>query len=301
MHSRRISRDRSTSEAEFWDGFDIQLARKTGWTSAGDLGYWAFQKMCDGRYTDIVDLILEMMEIPRTQPLRGLVLGCGDMAGEHVMFMNPQLPIAEVDAYDVSSQSIARGRRLTDEKGLTVNYVVTDVNQVHLPPNRYALVVVFHAYHHFQAVEHVAQQINRALMPGGVFYTWDYIGRPKLQFTPRQLYFAQMMLELLPTKYRHELDGRVRERVESVPEMSLSPDEAVCSDRIPAAIGRHLAVKWQYNWAGLLHPLLEGIAFNFTDAQEDQSLLRFLFDLDFALCQTGEVEPNFTVTLATKR
>jgi hypothetical protein len=93
----------------------------------------------------------------------------------------------------------------------------------------------------------------------------------------------------------------VKDGAHSVPPDQLSPDEAIHSDEILPAIATHLNVVWQYNWGGLLYPLLEGIAFNFTDSPEDQTLLRFLFDLDYALCQAGEIEPNFTITLATKR
>jgi ubiquinone/menaquinone biosynthesis C-methylase UbiE len=257
--------------------------------------------MCDGQYPDIIDLISDTIKIPRTQPWRGLVLGCGDMVGEHSMFINPELPFAEVDAYDVSPKSVERARQLTDEKGLKVNYYVADVNQVELPHNRYTLVVIFQSFHHFEQIDHVARQINQALLPGGVFYTSDYIGPCKLQFTDRQLSYAQTMLQLLPTRYRRELDGKVRQRIQRVPPDVLSPDEAICSDQILPAMVQHMDVIWRYNWAGLLYPLLEGIAFNFTTSSEDLSFLKFLFNLDYALCQAGEVEPNFTITLATKR
>ena len=290
-----------STEAAFWNQVDIDLARGTAWTSAADFGYWILQKRSDGRHSGIVDLIFDMIKSPRTQPLRGLVLGCGDMTGEHTVFTNPKLPFAEIDAYDASSESIERARQLTDEKGLKVNYHVADVNHVELPRSRYALVVVHHAFHHFERIDHVAQQINRALLTGGIFHTCDYVGPCKLQFTERQLFYAQMMLQLLPAKYRRELDGKIRQHVQSVPPDTLSPDEAICSDQILPAVARHLHVIWQCNWAGLLYPLLEGIAFNFTTCDEDRSLLRFLFTLDCALCQTGEIEPNFTITLATKR
>jgi hypothetical protein len=86
-----------------------------------------------------------------------------------------------------------------------------------------------------------------------------------------------------------------------VPPDTLSPDEAICSDQILSAMERRMKVAWQYNWAGLLYPLLEGLAFNFTESSEDQLLLEFLFNLDSVLCEAGEVESNFTFTVATKR
>jgi ubiquinone/menaquinone biosynthesis C-methylase UbiE len=257
--------------------------------------------MSNGRYQDIIDFVVDMIQVPPAQPLRGLVLGCGDMAAEHLMFVNPKLPFAEVDAYDVSPKSIEKARQLTDEKGLKVNYGVADVNTMELPADRYALIVVFHSFHHFEQVQHVAQQINRALLPGGVFYTFDYVGPQKLQFTERQRFYAQSILQLLPRTHRRELDHTVRERVLYVSPDILSADEAICSDQILPAMAESLNIVWQYNWGGLLYPLLEGIAFNFTSSSEDLSLLRFLFGLDYALCDSEEIEPNFTITLATKR
>jgi SAM-dependent methyltransferase len=300
---RRVSHICSESEAVYWDEFDADICRKVSWGGAaqGILGQWASEKMCDGRYSDIIDLISNAITIPRTEPLRGLVLGCGDMAGEHTAFANPKLPFAEVDAYDISPQSVERARRLTDQKGLKVNYHLANVNQVELAHNRYALIVIFHSYHHFEQVDHVAQQINRALLPGGIFYTLDYIGPCRLQFSERQLHYAQRILQLLPTRYRRQLDGTVRQSIQRVSPEALSPDEAICSDQILPAIAQHMNIVQQYNWAGLLYPLLEGLAFNFTVCDEDRALLKLLFDLDYALCQAGEVEPNFTITLAAKQ
>lgn len=38
---------------------------------------------------------------------------------------------------------------------------------------------------------------------------------------------------------------------------------------------------------------------HFTSSDKDQGVSRFLFSLDYALCQAGEVEPNLTIAWAT--
>ena len=88
--------------------------------------------------------------------------------------------------------------------------------------------------------------------------------------------------------------------MKSVTQSGKDPSPAGLVGGLPD-MSRHLNVVWQYNWGGLLYPLLEGIALNFTASDEDQALLKFLFNLDYALDQSGEIEPNFTITLATKR
>lgn len=289
-------------EARFWDECDHDLVRRVSWTHAADFGTWAFLERAAGRWSDVVELIRDLMDIPLGEPLRGLVLGCGDMVAEHGMFTRAELPFAEVDAYDLSTDSIRAARELTDGKGLKVNYHVADINRIELPAERYALAITLHSFHHFREVDRVARQINRALLPGGVFYTVDYIGPRRLQYSRRQLHYAQLVLEALPAEYRRQLDGSVRKRVKSVPLWQISPDEAVRSDRILPALKRHLNVRWQCNWAGLLYPLLEGIGFNFDPSRPvDTATARLLFGLDRVLCERGYVEPNFTITAATKR
>ena len=90
-----------------------------------------------------------------------------------------------------------------------------------------------------------------------------------------------------------------RPRAQSL--LFMSPDEAIRSDRIPPALER-MDILYQYNWAGLLFPLLRGdIAANFDqDDPEDRRVIDCLFQLDRLLCQSGQVEPNFTITIAAK-
>ena len=42
------------------------------------------------------------------------------------------------------------------------------------------------AYHHIEALEHVADEIAKSLKPGGIFAISDYIGANFLQRTPRR-------------------------------------------------------------------------------------------------------------------
>jgi len=288
-------------EASFWAQVDFDKIRHASWSSIQCLGLMALLEMTHGGTDDINRLINETMQVPHKDGLRGLVLGCGDMRSEHSAFINPYLSFAEIDAYDINEQAFEQARAVTASAGLKVNFQVGDVNRMVLPADTYHLIVVFHSYHHFERVGHIAQQINRALVPGGVFYTFDYIGPRRIQQTKRQLFYAQMMLEALPERYRREANGQIRQRVKNVAAGALSPDEAVRSDKILPALRDNLRIGWQYNWAGLLFPLLEGIAFNFDENEpSDRALIHYLFHLDKVLCRSGHVEPNFTITLASK-
>ena len=230
-----------------------------------------------------------------------LTLGCGDMAAEHWFFIHPALPFELVDAYDIRAEVIQRAKERTDSAGLNVQYHVEDVNYVELPPETYDLVVVTHSLHHFKRIEHIVYQINRSLKPGGLFVAWEYVGPRYQRFSRRQRAHANMVLRALPIKYRRELDGSVRRRVKSQSLLLISPDEAIRSDRILPAL-QSMKILYQYHWAGLLFPLLRGgIAANFDQSDpEDRKVIDCLFQLDRLLCQSGRVEPDFTITIATK-
>jgi len=294
--------DHIQAESRYWAQTDWDRVRRAGWGSPQCFGPMAVLEMTQGTTPDINRVIAATMQSPRQDGLRGLVLGCGDMKAEHSAFIQPGWSFAEIDAYDVNEQAFEQAHEIAAQAGLRVNLHVADVNRLVLPTDTYHLIVVFHSYHHFELVERVAWQINQALAPGGVFYTFDYIGPRRLQYTRRQLSQAQLMLEALPEHYRRELNGRVRQQVQSVPVQTLSPNEAIQSDKILAAFRKHLCVVRQYNWAGLLYPLLEGIAFNFDEHNaSDRVLLDYLFNLDKVLCRSGQIEPNFTITVATKK
>ena len=289
------------TEEEFWDGVDVEVGRDVAWLAPcnGALGAWAEEALFGHMKLDAA--LPELMgEEGRRSPKYALVLGCGDMRSEHSMLIHPDVPFDRIDAYDVSTQSMQRAKEFTDSLGLQVNYQAGDANTMDFPADTYSLVICYFAYHHFREVDRVAAQIAKTLTDGGIFVTIDYVGPPRLQYSKEQLYWAHHVLNTLPARYRKERTGAVRTQIHSMPLDQISPDEAPCSDQILDALARNLDVTHQYNWAGLLYPLLEGIGGNFADTPEDRKLVRFFFDLDKLLVESGQIGPNYTMTVARK-
>ena len=288
-------------EVTHWEAVELDRARRVSWDSIECLGRMAVSEMTGGRWEQLMDVVIDAIAPPDTNHLRGLTLGCGDMACEHRFFVHPALPFELVDAYDISAEMIQRAQQLTNSLGLNVRYHVEDVTYIELPPETYDLVVVAHSLHHFKRIDHIVDQINRSLKPGGLFVAWEYVGPRYQRFSRRQRTHANIVLRALPIKYRRELDGSTRNRVKSQSLLLISPDEAIRSDRILPALER-VNILYQYNWAGLLFPLLRGgIAVNFDQNDpEDRKIIDCLFQLDRLLCQSGRVEPDFTITIAAK-
>jgi len=296
------SSERRQTEAGHWETVDLKQHRTAAWDSIGCLSRMAVNEMTGGRWDQLMDVIVATLSSPDPHHLRGLTLGCGDMRCEHTFFTHPPLPLEWVDAYDISAAMISRAQQLTDSLGLRVQYHVEDVNYCELPPGTYDLAVVAHPMHHFKRMEHIVSQVNRSLKPGGVFVVWEYVGPRYQQFSRRQRTHATMVLRALPPQYRRELNGKTCTRVASQSLFFISPDEAVHSDHILPSL-KQMDIVYQYNWAGLLFPLLRGgIAVNFDENNpQDRKIIDCLFQLDRLLCQSGRIEPNFTITIATKK
>lgn len=285
-------------EASFWDKANKDLIRKSSFLSIVYFPHKAVEEVTKVPGLGIIEYLKKYL--PKNRLLRGLVLGCGDMAGEHIFFCQPDLPFAGIDAYDVSANSIAKAKATTDAKGIPVQYHVADVNSLELTANNYDLVVISHAYHHFEKIEHVSFQVNKSLSKQGIFWLNDYIGPRRLQRTPKQLHWANMIWGLLDKKFKKDIHGNIIGTKQSPNPQIFSPNEAIASDLILPALNKHFKIISQYNWAGLLYPLIEGFAFNFSP-KNDQQIIQSLFALDKYLCKSGLVEPDFTITVAGKK
>jgi hypothetical protein len=82
----------------------------------------AVSEMTGGQWEQLMDVVREAIAPPDPNHLRGLTLGCGDMACEHWFFVHPALPFELVDAYDISVEMIQCTRQLTDSLDLNVQY-----------------------------------------------------------------------------------------------------------------------------------------------------------------------------------
>src|SRR4029453_13057399 len=111
------------------------------------------------------------------------------------------------------------------------------LNTIRLEPDSYDVVFGVSSIHHVERLEHVFEQVRRALRPGGYFYLDEYIGPSRFQWTDDQLRLMNEQLELLPPQLRRDVrePGKLKQRVErrTLQFMKESdPSEAVRSSEI---------------------------------------------------------------------
>jgi SAM-dependent methyltransferase len=280
--STAIQDDRIAEEAQRFGDQNNQAYRGTSWMA---IPYVRKQVV---RLFDLPGYVARHLS-DHPHPV-ALTLACGDMSGEYGLFK--RVGVAEIDASDISEGQRAKFFERYDGK-IPVNYTIGDANEIELEAERYDLVYLQHAYHHVEALEHVAGEIAKSLKPDGIFAISDYIGANFLQRTPRQRDLGGAIWRALPERYRIGRNGRVVPNLHIPSKASLPPYEAVRSEEILEVLSAHFDIREFVSFGALLMPLFNGFVHCYTDSAEDQEFIRTMWDLDQWLIKTGAVEPNF--------
>ena len=82
---------------------------------------------------------------------------------------------------------------------------------------------------------------------------------------------------------------------------SLSPYEATRSEEIVGILDTTFERRDAFFFGGILYPIFNGVAQNFTESETDQEFLRLMWDLDRWLIDTGSIEPNFMKAIYVPR
>ncbi len=238
---------------------------------------------------------------------RCLTLGCG--AGDLERGLAQLHFCSRHDAFDISDKAIEKAIAAANEKKLThIHYEVRDVNEIRLPENTYDVIFGVGAVHHFEKLEHIFSEVNKALRPDGIFFMNEYVGPSRFQWTDRQLDVINAVLKILPKKYKKAVTGPATiKNVEKRPDVkmveSFDPSEAIRSEEILLCVKKYFDILEVRELGGtILHQLLANIAGNFKpDNKTDVAMLKAVFDLEDALLESGDISSDFAVVIAKKR
>lgn len=175
------------AEAALWGAESEQSAARIppDWNYLRHLRYNVIMHAAD------IDALLS-----RIQPgMRTLELGCA--SGWLTLAMAERG--ADATGLDISERALEVARRYAESvqprlRG-RVTYAAADLNQLDLPAEQYDVIAVKAALHHLVRLDHVIEQVHRALKPGGLFWIADTAGDEAL---PTVLIAGGLCL-LLPT------------------------------------------------------------------------------------------------------
>lgn len=223
---------------------------------------------------------------------RGLSLACGSGRAERNALTRGIC--TSFHGIDIAQDAIEEARRVAAAENLDINYSVGDLNSVELEPDSYDLVITQNCLHHVLQLEHLADEIHKALKPGGLLWIQDYVGETQLQYSDKRLEVANAVLELLPEKLRTNLaTGTVRDRVRSAKPGEESPFEAIRSAEIMPIFLERFDIVEKRDSGGILRLLLPlGAKTAYLENDDTRALYEVLHYLDQLLITEGILEPS---------
>jgi SAM-dependent methyltransferase len=104
-----------------------------------------------------------------------------------------------LDVYELSPGMIRR-TRAGIRRG--ARFICADLNFARLPAERYDVIWSSGTLHHIVNLEHLLDEVARALRPGGLFALHDYVGETRHRFAPERLARVNLALREVPARFR---------------------------------------------------------------------------------------------------
>lgn len=233
---------------------------------------------------------------------QALALGAGH--GDHCRNLVDFGIARRVQAYDIAEEAVRAAQREFDRLGYPIRYRVGDLNFVPLGDGAYDLALAMHSLHHLIDLEGALGRVARALRPGGLFVSEDYVGPRFLQFPAPARRLMQELFEELPERLRLAPDGGSVLRRLYFPDrwavQRSSPFEAIRADRILPLVEQYFEIEHLSQMGGALPlMLLNPVIHNFDPADEEANAwLRRIMAQDETLTREGRLPNTFAFIVA---
>ena len=178
----------------------------------------------------------------------------------------------------------------------------SDVNTIKLERRKYDLIYARQSFHHFEALEHIMEQVSAGLTDRGFFVLDEFVGPSRFQWTDLQLSWVERLLGLMSKDLRRYANG-VEKRSEgrSTPEqvIEVCPSEAIRSADIVTAFYQHFEVVRRQNLGGTIqHLLYSGIVQNLADDDPEVDRLVDCIDgIETSLIAAGLLPSDFALLI----
>ena len=274
--------------------------------SAGERLFWLNHPRIAQRYFEksLVDGLLWRDWIIRefNGPAEtALELGCGNGAAL-VETLNAGVAKAGV-GIDLDQSRFQTG---ASKPGTSLRFDAADLNRIEIEPNRYDLIYALHSFHHFDALEHIMEQVTRGLTDRGYFVLEEYVGPARFQWTDLQLSLTSQLLGIMPKPlrwYAHGIEKRAEGR--STPEevIRVCPSEAIRSDEIVPLFLKYFDPIHHKQLGGTIqHLLYSGIVHNFPDNDpEIDHLIDCIDGIERTMIERGALPSDFVLLIGKRR
>jgi SAM-dependent methyltransferase len=210
----------------------------------------------------------------------------------------------------VAEGAIDAARKSALDTGVSeaINYQISDLNSLELPPCTYDAVFVIQAAHHIYNLERFFKQIKQSLKPNSLLFIDEYVGPSYLQCSPLVVDIINRIRQILPDQYLRSafLNGAIAPAYINSPiehfELT-DPSEAIRSAEIKNVLNYYFDIVDVKNYGGaILHMLLSGISGNFNENNpSDVALLRLMALLEELLEESGVIQSDHAAMVAKPR
>jgi SAM-dependent methyltransferase len=179
--------------------------------------------------------------VNQRQHTRILSIGSGPCAVEMEIAAQFQRPYV-IDCLDLNEGLITWATAQAQARGLNLRPMVADLNEVRFT-EKYDVVMIVAALHHFIELEQVSERINDALAEDGYFVTYEPVMRSGMYLFRRTRVLLGLLFLLLPARLRvnhQDYPGELRvDRVYHEYDRSGWTFESIRSGDIPDILRRY--------------------------------------------------------------
>jgi len=238
----------------------------------------------------------------KAENLRMLSVGCGTGSRERKFGKYENFSL--IEGIDLAPSKIEAARKYAIESDLNhLRYYAGDFRSFAFEPNSYDLILFNSSLHHFDRIDHLMRsKVLPLLKQEGYLIIFEYVGPNRLQWTTRQLDYANKLLKEIPNKYKTRFNSATIKKGIYRPGLLrmylVDPSEAVDSQMILPVIHKYFKPleERKAGW-DVLHLLLKDISHNFlSDDNETKSLLTYIFEQeDSYISETGRSDGIFGI------
>ncbi len=239
--------------------------------------------------------------------LVGVSLGCGN--GNREIRWAMACENLKLSCYDISKDRIEQAKINAGNANVSsqLSFEVGDVHALELGSEKYDVVIIEGALHHFHSIVRVLDKVRKSLKDEGIFIVNEYVGPSRFQWTEAQLDTANRVLDMIPEEYRKEyFNGSIKKKIHRSGRLSMflnDPSESAESNLIEDAISGQFRILERKEYGGtLLQLVFKDIAHNFINEKaETKELLKTIFNVEDEMLRKGEIKSDFVFYICKNR
>src|SRR5208283_337152 len=231
--------------------------------------------------------------------LVGVSLGCGN--GNREIRWVTACENLRLSCYDISKERIEQARINAANANLSskLSFEVGDVHTLEFGSEKYDVVIIEGALHHFHSIVRVLDKVRKSLKEEGIFIVNEYVGPSRFQWTDVQLKAANRVMGMIPEEYRIKyFDGSIKKKIHRPGRLSMflnDPSESAESNLIEDALAQQFRVLERKEYGGtLLQLIFKDIAHNFINERlETKELVKTIFEVEDEMLRKEEIKSDF--------